>query len=258
MPAIQGVLFDLGGTLLHYDQPPEYSFENLNGLGLRAFMSSAAAAGAKIPDPDLAMRAISRVAEAVAAKAARTYHSSTAEDTLREGLEALGLHLRPKAWDAALAAYYAAISETVKPAEGDVAGVLAELTAEGRILGLVSNTLWSPAMHDADLDRFGLLQYLPVRVYSYDAGVVKPHPSIYRQALDRLDMAPAEAIFVGDRLAVDIAGPQKIGMRAVLVATPFREEEDPAIQPDARIATLDELVPLLVEWDRVIDNNMPV
>ena len=258
MPAIQAVLFDLGGTLLHYDQPPEYSFENLNSLGLRAFMNSAAASGAKIPDPDLAIRAISRVAAAVEAKAARTYHASTAEDTIREGLEALGLHLRPKAWEAGLAAYYAAISETVTLAKGDVAAVLAELTAEGRTLGLVSNTLWSPAMHDADLARFGLLQYLPVRVYSYDAGVVKPHPAIYRQALDRLDLAPAEAIFVGDRLAVDIAGPQKIGMRAVLVATPFRTEQDVEIQPDAQIASLAELPALLVEWDRAIDGNLPV
>ncbi len=258
MPAIQAVLFDLGGTLLHYDQPPEYSFENLNALGLRAFINTAVASGARIPDPDLALRAISRVAAAVEAKAARTYHAGTAEDTIREGLEALGLHLRPKAWDAGLAAYYAAISETVKPGEGDLAGVLAELTSEGRALGLVSNTLWSPAMHDADLARFDLLQYLPVRVYSYDVGVVKPHPAIYRQALDRLDMAPTEAAFVGDRLVVDIAGPQKIGMRAILVDTPFRKEEDPDIQPDAQIATLAELPFLLAEWDRAIDDKMPV
>ena len=258
MPAIQAVLFDLGGTLIHYDQPPDNSFENLNGLGLRAFANAAAASGAKLPDPDLAIRAISRVAAAVEAKAARTYHTSTAEDTIREGLEALGLHLRPKAWDAGLAAYYAAISETVTPAEGDVAGVLAELTAEGRTLGLVSNTLWAPAMHDADLARFGLLEYLPVRIYSSEAGIVKPHPAIYRQALDRLDMAPAEAVFVGDRLVVDIAGPQKIGMRAILVASPFRQEQDPEIQPDARIASLAELPALLLEWDRVIDDNVPV
>ena len=86
-------------------------------------------------------------------------------------------------------------------------------------------------MHDVDLSRFGLLEYLPVRVYSCVVGVVKPHPNIYRQALDKLDVVPAEAVFVGDKLAVDIAGPQKIGMRAVLVASPYRIEEDPQIAP---------------------------
>jgi putative hydrolase of the HAD superfamily len=257
MPAIQAVLFDLGGTLLHYDQPPEYSFEALNALGLRAFMKAASEAGAKIADPDLTLRAISRVAAAMEAKAARTMHASTAENAIREGLEAVGIQLRPKPWEAGLAAYYATISATVTSVAGDVPAILAQLTAQGRTLGLVSNTLWSPQMHDADLARFGLLEYLPVRVYSYDAGVVKPHVSIYRQALDRLDVAPAEAVFVGDRLAVDVAGPQKIGMRAVLVATPFRTEENPEIEPDARINALSELPDLLETWDRQIESNQP-
>ena len=257
MPAIQAVLFDLGGTLLHYEQPPEYSFEAINMLGLRAFLTVTTRAGGIVPDAELAMRAVSRVAAAMEAKAARTQHASTAEEAIREGLEAIGVQLKPKVWEAGLAAYYAAISATVKPVAGDVRSVLAQLTAQNRSLGLVSNTLWSPAMHDADLERFGLLKYLPVRVYSHDVAVVKPHPSIYRQALDRLDVAPAEAAFVGDRLAVDIAGPQKIGMRAILVASPFRTENSSEIRPDARIKTLDELPALLEAWDRAIDSNLP-
>ena len=160
------------------------------------------------------------------------------------------------AWDAGLAAYYSAVSAVAKPVEGDPQAVLLELTEQGRGLGLVSNTSWSPAMHDADLARFGMLDYLPVRVYSSVFGMVKPHPTIYRQALDRLDVAPAEAVFVGDKLAVDIAGPQKIGMRAVLIASPFRVEEDPEIVPDARIQTIDDLADVLEAWDRVLE--MPV
>jgi putative hydrolase of the HAD superfamily len=112
-------------------------------------------------------------------------------------------------------------------------------------------------MHDADLARFGLLEYLPVRVYSYDSGVVKPHPAIYRQALDALDVAPAEAIFVGDRLAVDVAGPQKLGMRAVLITSPYRVEEDPEIVPDACIGIIDDLPALLDEWERAFEVRIP-
>ena len=112
-------------------------------------------------------------------------------------------------------------------------------------------------MHDADLERFGLLEYLPVRVYSCVYGMAKPHPGIYRQALDRLDVAPAEAFFVGDKLRVDVAGPQKIGMRAILVASPYRTEFDPEITPDARIQSIDELPALLDAWDRALENRMP-
>jgi len=257
MPAIQVVLFDLGGTLLHYEQPPKFTLEQLNMRSLRALVAAAIAAGAKIPDPELAVRAVGRMAAVMEAKAKRSYYSNTAENIIQEGLEAVGVKLPPRAWDASLASYYRTISEAVRLADRDVPGVLSLLIEQGRTLGLVSNTWWAPAMHDADLARFGLLDFFPVRVYSCAAGVVKPHPVIYRQALDALDVAPAEAIFVGDRLAVDVAGPQKIGMRAVLVASPYRVEEDPEIQPDARIGSIGELPALVDEWERALEIHVP-
>lgn len=257
MPAIQVVLFDLGGTLLHYEQPPEYSFEAINTLSLRAFLAAAAEAGAKVADPAVAIRAVGRMAAAMEARATRTFHASSAETIIREGLEAVGIRIAGKAWEAGLAAYYATVSAVVKPVEGEPAAVLARLAEQGRGLGLVSNTFWSPAMHDADLARFGLLEYLPVRVYSCAFGMTKPHPSIYRQALDLLDVAPPEAVFVGDKLNVDVAGPQKIGMRAVLVASPFRDENDPEIKPDARIQTIAGLPALLEAWDQALEIHLP-
>lgn len=250
MPIIQAVLFDLGGTLLHYDQPPEHSFDAINARALRAFLSVAVQRGAKVSDPDLALRAVARMAAALAAKAKRTRYSNTAETIVREGLEAVGVRAPDKAFDEAMQAYYQVVSAVVTPVEGDAVAVLRRLSEQGRQLGLVSNTLWAPEMHDADLARFGLLEHLPVRVYSSRAGYVKPDERVYRQALDRFDVAPAEAVFVGDTLEVDVAGPQKIGMRAVLVATPWRAEQSDEIIPDARIATVDELPALLEAWDR--------
>ena len=222
MPVIQVVLFDLGGTLLHYEQPPEYTFDAINAKALRAFLTVAAAGGARVPDPTVAVRAVGRMAAAIEAKAKRTNYASCAETIVREGLAAVDIQVPDSAWDGAMAAYYEVISSIVKPVEGDAAAGLERLVAQGRSLGLVSNTLWSPAMHDADLARFGLLEYLPVRVYSCTAGFLKPDGRVFRQALDKLDVAPAEAVYVGDKLDVDVAGPQKIGMRAVLVASPFR------------------------------------
>ncbi len=258
MPVLQVILFDLGGTLLHYDQPPEYSFDAINTRALRDFLGVAIKAGARVPDPELAVRAVGRMAAAVEAKARRTHYASNADLVIREGLQAVGIKVPERAWEGALAAYYAAVSAVVQPVAGDAVGVLAKLAAQGRGLGLVSNTFWAPAMHDADLARFGLLDYLPVRVYSCAAGYVKPDPRIFRQALDRLDVAPAEAVFVGDKLDVDVAGPQKLGMRAVLVASPFRVENDPEIKPDARINCLDELPELLIAWDRAIEAQLPL
>jgi len=256
MSVIQVVLFDLGGTLLHYEQPPEYSMEKLNARALRAFLQAATTVGVKVPDVELAVRAVGRMAAAMEARAARTQYANTAEVIIRDGLEAIDVILPDKAWDVGLAAYYDAISSVVKPVDGDAAGVLALLAAQGRGLGLVSNTFWSPAMHDADLARFGLLDYLPVRVFSCVFGMTKPNPGIYRHALDKLDVAPAEAVFVGDKLKVDVAGPQKIGMRGVLVASPYRGESDAEVVPDARIGSIAELPALLAAWDRSIETRI--
>ena len=253
MPIIQVVLFDLGGTLLHYEQLPDRTFERLNAAAMRAFLAAAVQNGAKVPDPELAMRAVGRMAAAMEARAKRTLYASTAETVLREGLEAIGVKPAEKPWDAGLAAYYDVISSAVMPVPGDARAVLARLTEDGHGLGLVSNTMWAPAMHDADLARFGLLEFLPVRIYSSEAGFVKPHSSIYREALDALSVAPAEAVFVGDRLDVDVAGPQKIGMRAIHMASPHRVEEETDVVPDATIATIDELPAVLDAWERDLE-----
>lgn len=258
MPIIQAVLFDLGGTLLHYEQPPENTFDAMNGRALRAFLKVAVEGGVRVADPDLAVRAVARMGAALEAKAKRTHYSNQAETVIREGLEAVGVRVSEKVFDQAMQAYYGVISDVVAPIEGDAKDVLHQLSEQGRLLGVVSNTLWAPEVHDADLQRFGLLDYLPVRVYSSRAGYVKPDERIFRQALDRFDVAPAEAVFVGDKLDVDIAGPQKIGMRAILLATPFRTEASDEIVADARLATLDELPDLLDAWDRAIETQATV
>ncbi len=258
MPIIQAVLFDLGGTLLHYEQPPENTFEAMNGRALRAFLKVAVQDGTRVADPDLAIRAVARMGAALEAKAKRTHYSNQAETVIREGLEAVGVRVSDKAFPEAMQAYYEVISQVVTPVEGNAAEVLRRLTDQGRLLGVVSNTLWAPEVHDADLQRFGLLDYLPVRVYSCRAGYIKPDERIFRQALDRFDVAPAEAVFVGDKLDVDVAGPLKIGMRAILLQSPFRDETSDEIVPDARLASLDDLPDLLDAWDHAIETQASV
>ena len=154
------------------------------------------------------------MAAAEEAKATRTHYANTAENIIEEGLQALNVRLPDEAWDAGLAAYYCAVSAAAKPVEGDPQAGAAQADRTGPRSGPGVKHILVAGHDDADLARFGMLNYLPVRVYSSVFGMVKPHPTIYRQALDRLDVAPAEAVFVGDKLAVDIAGPQKIGMRA--------------------------------------------
>jgi putative hydrolase of the HAD superfamily len=46
---------------------------------------------------------------------------------------------------------------------------------------------------------------------------MKPHPSIFSAALRLVDVAPADAVMVGDSLRHDVEGAIRAGMRGVLL-----------------------------------------
>ncbi|MCB8823315.1 HAD family hydrolase [Microvirga rosea] len=56
-------------------------------------------------------------------------------------------------------------------------------------------------------------------VLSYEVGLAKPDPSIFRLVCERLERHPAEVLFVGDTPAADIEGPRAIGMPAMPIST---------------------------------------
>jgi len=118
--------------------------------------------------------------------------------------------------------------------------VLTALRRRGLRLGCITNTVLSGAQIRGALAEHGLLQHLDSVVVSSEVGYRKPHPSLFRRALADLDVEPAEAVFVGDRMPEDIAGAQAVGMRAILTHQ-HRQEEPEGGTPDTIISHLREL-----------------
>lgn len=116
-----------------------------------------------------------------------------------------------------------------------------QLRAAGLQVGLISNSIWPHWCHDVTLAKLGVRDLLYPRLYSADWEYKKPHASIFKQALDMLDVSPNAAVFVGDHLDPDVLGAQGAGMKAVLLEVPYRQENHPAIRPDERISRLAEL-----------------
>jgi putative hydrolase of the HAD superfamily len=94
----------------------------------------------------------------------------------------------------------------------DVLPVLEELRGYGLALGLVSNGI-------RDLTEFVAHHRLGVDaiVDSRTHGYVKPHPTIFQAALERLGVDAPDAAMVGDSLEEDVEGARALGLRAVLV-----------------------------------------
>lgn len=113
----------------------------------------------------------------------------------------------------------------------DVLPTFDALREHGLKLGLVSNTA-------RDLDRFVAHHGLEVEVAlsSRTHGRVKPHESIFRSVLDRLQVQPREAAMVGDTPEDDVDGARALGMQAFLLD---RENRHP--HSDARLTDLRQL-----------------
>jgi len=111
----------------------------------------------------------------------------------------------------------------------DALPVLAELRAQGLKLGLVSNT-------GRNLDEFVAHHRLDVdaALGSGAFGRTKPHPTIFRAVLERLEVEPAGAAMVGDSPDDDVEGARAAGIeRAFLL-----DREDRYPELDDRLPDL--------------------
>lgn len=114
--------------------------------------------------------------------------------------------------------------------------LLESLRNRGLKLALVSNTASPEWLLRPVLERQGLVERVDAVVLSSEVGKRKPHPEIFQRALSDVGAAPDEAIFVGDRLAADVAGAARVGMRTVQ-AMWFRADEVDGIEPDHQAFT---------------------
>lgn len=134
----------------------------------------------------------------------------------------------------------------------DTLSTLTTLKQRGYILGVVTNRDYGGPLFREDLQAMGLLDYFEYEhmAISADLGIRKPHPDIFRHALDRLNVLPEEAAMVGDNLTADIAGAKRLKMFAVWKPKPLLQAESKAqftleqaeIKPDVTINQLSELL----------------
>lgn len=104
-----------------------------------------------------------------------------------------------------------------RPLFEDTLSTLAVLQQRGFVLGVVTNRIWGGLPFQEDLQTLGLDNYFDLRTIavSGDLGVRKPNPAIFFHALKALNIAPEEAVMVGDSLRTDIVGAQRLGIFAI-------------------------------------------
>jgi putative hydrolase of the HAD superfamily len=72
---------------------------------------------------------------------------------------------------------------------------------------------------------FGWLHDFDVLVWSYQLGIAKPDPAIYRHVLHRLGTSAEQTLFIDDK-HVNIEAARKLGMKAIQFSTIDRLRQD--------------------------------
>lgn len=105
----------------------------------------------------------------------------------------------------------------------EVLETLTRAHERGLIQGVISDwgTDLVPILHAHEVTR-----HLDFVVASASVGTAKPHPDIFRFALARADLQPAEVVYVGDSYISDVLGARAVGIRPVLID---REGRAPAV-----------------------------
>ena len=84
-------------------------------------------------------------------------------------------------------------------------------------------------------------------ISSEEVRAYKPHVSMFREGCARLDVEPAQAVYVGDSAWADVAGARHAGLRAVWINRYLVDWPDDIDPPEAMIASLDELADTIAQ-----------
>jgi len=200
VPRIRAVLFDLGGTLVD-----ERDYAGWIDLARRCYLDV---------DADALAHAFLEVE--------REYDATPptrdpAELRVRFWRETLTRATGQEVPGPTAARFLSAVQSSddhLFPLYSDARRCLERLADEHRKLGVVSNST-SEARVRAILDRAGIVDFFARVVSSGTEGVAKPDPVIFRRAVERLEVRPEEALYVGNLANTDARAARAAGLHSV-------------------------------------------
>jgi putative hydrolase of the HAD superfamily len=126
-----------------------------------------------------------------------------------------GVKLSDEQWEHLAWLWYEPLTK-IATVEHDLRETLVALKKLGLKMGIVSNTFVNRTSLDRHMRELGILDFFPLRMYSYEFKIRKPDRRIFQIAAERIGESPENIAFVGDRVNRDIRPALSCGMTAVL------------------------------------------
>lgn len=213
--AIRGVLLDFAGTLLVPVPREEWVAHAFAMLGLAKPPEEIAALAEKL---ERAGRSGGPEPEPLPADLEADYAARDLSTTRHRALyEALIAPITGKATPLTRQLYSEGTVGAGWTPYPDTREVLAELKLRGIGVAVVSNVGFDLRSVFAD---HGLAEFIDIFALSYEIGVMKPDPGMFRAACEQLRIPPTEALMVGDSATAD-SGAVGVGIPTLLL--PYSE-----------------------------------
>ena len=211
---IKAVLFDLGETLLTFGKVKATEIFRQGARLSYDFLKSCGQPTGSFECYFWRNLISLRIRHLISALTGHDFNSSA---LLRGIGRKKGIRLDRQQWQEFSWLWYEPLSKLGK-AEPDIKQTLAKLRASGLKLGIISNTFVNGHSIERHLEQAGILEFFPVRLYSYEFDFRKPNRQLFEIAAERIGESPEHIAYVGDRIDKDILPALKLGMTAILKA----------------------------------------
>jgi len=117
-------------------------------------------------------------------------------------------------------------------------------------VGLISNFTHAPVIYKS-LRAMGISEFFNVVMVSEEVGWRKPSAKIFQTALNKLQIHPCEAVYIGDSPNEDIKGAKEAGLKTVFVSSQFNKLKDlkeSKQEPDHIAKDLTEICKSLIKF----------
>ena len=247
---IQGVIFDLGWTLMTYQG-------DWNIVNERTYKQTGEFLKQKgLPVPDNFAALFHAARERCWKRADETGVEQTVEDALRNMYTDLGITSLDGLASQAVRVFFAEHEQHWVPYPDSLTTVQ-ELARRGLRIGLISNADDVELVH-RQIDRHGFRPYVsPVLSSAAEPRWRKPDPRIFHLVSDAWKISPSEIVMVGDAPMYDVLGAHRAGMKAIWLnrgeghgwqKIPDALANDPTVRADAIVHSLLEIPNVISNW----------
>ncbi|MDH5746886.1 MAG: HAD family hydrolase [Candidatus Bathyarchaeota archaeon] len=197
---VKAVLFDLGGTLVKTTEIPHVIKRILKNRGINRSLKDISQAWLKA-EKGLCFRDLTKLLDEFWVQWNLHILSNL---QVKSNTQRLAEFIATHWWDYSNVSLYPDVEKT-----------LPLLKERDLKIGLVTNGLQSDV--DGILPKVGLQNLFDVKIVIDTLRKMKPDTEVFHHALQRLKIAPSQAIFIGDEIEADYNGAQRAGLTAYLI-----------------------------------------